>query len=378
VSKPDYYETLGVSKTATKEELKKAYRKLAQQCHPDKNPDDKKAEDQFKMVSEAYEVLSDAERRAQYDRFGHSGANMGAGGGGGNPFEGAGGFGDIFGDVFSEFFGSSGGGGGSRRGGASRGERGSDLSYNMELSFEQAAFGYSTELVIPRLEECGQCSGSGAKTSKDVEVCSVCAGSGTQRIQQGFFSVATSCSNCRGTGKIIRTPCATCHGRGRVNARKKLKVSIPPGVDTGARVKLTGEGEAGVGGGPRGDLYLIIRVTDHPIFEREGYDISCHVPISITQAALGSDIEVPTLSGRAKLTIKAGTQNQQVFRLKNKGIQRLQRPDRGDLYVRIIVEVPTNLNKEQKKALEQFAAISGENTTPMKQGFMDKLKDILS
>ena len=374
MSKRDYYETLGVSKSASKDELKKAYRKLAQKYHPDKNPGDHKAEEQFKEVSEAYEVLSNAEQKAQYDRFGHAGANMG---GGANPFEGAGGFGDIFGDVFSEFFGGN-GGGGSRRGGTSRGERGSDLSYNMELSFEQAAFGYSTELVIPRLEECGQCGGTGAKSSKDVEVCSVCAGSGTQRIQQGFFSVATSCSNCRGTGKIIRTPCATCHGRGRVNARKKLKVSIPAGVDTGARVKLTGEGEAGVGGGPRGDLYLLIRVLDHSIFEREGYDIYCQVPISITQAALGSDIEVPTLDGRAKLTIQPGTQNQQIFRLRSKGIQKLQRSDRGDLYVRIVVEVPTNLNKDQKKLLEQFAAISGEDTTPMKKSFMDKLKDILS
>ena len=371
MTKRDYYETLGVSKSATKEELKKAYRKLAQKYHPDKNPGNQPAEEKFKEISEAYEILSDAERRAQYDRFGHAGANMG----GANPFEGAGGFGDIFGDVFSEFFGGNGGG---RRGGTSRGERGSDLSYNMELSFEQAAFGYSTELVIPRLEECGQCSGSGAKSSKDVEVCTVCSGTGSQRIQQGFFSVATACSNCRGTGKIIRTPCATCHGRGRINARKKLKVSIPAGVDTGARVKLTGEGEAGVAGGPRGDLYLIIRVLEHAIFEREGYDIYCQVPISITQAAIGSEIEVPTLDGRAKLTVIAGTQNQQVFRLRNKGIQRLQRTERGDLYVRILVEVPTNLNKEQKKLLEQFAAISGEDTTPIKKGFMDKLKHILS
>ncbi|OGH00072.1 MAG: molecular chaperone DnaJ [Candidatus Lambdaproteobacteria bacterium RIFOXYD1_FULL_56_27] len=372
VAKRDYYEILGVGKTASKEELKKAYRKLAQQYHPDKNPDDKVSEEKFKELSEAYEILSDAERRAQYDRFGHSAANMGSGQ---NPFEGAGGFGDIFGDVFSEFFGGSGG----RRGGqGSRGERGSDLSYNMELTFEQAAFGYSTELVIPRLEECGQCGGTGARSSKDIDLCSVCGGSGTQRIQQGFFSVATTCSNCRGTGKVIKNPCTSCHGRGRVNARKKLKVSIPAGVDTGARVKLTGEGEAGVGGGSRGDLYLVIRVLEHAIFERDNYDIYCRIPISITQAALGSEIEVPTLAGRARVTIAPGTQNDQTFRLRGKGIQKLQRPDFGDLYVKIMVEVPTNLNKEQKKILEQFAAISNEDSTPIKKGFMEKLKSFLS
>ncbi|OGG95368.1 MAG: molecular chaperone DnaJ [Candidatus Lambdaproteobacteria bacterium RIFOXYD2_FULL_50_16] len=370
MAKRDYYEILGVNRSASKEEIKKAYRKLAQRYHPDKNPGDKAAEETFKECSEAYEVLSDVERRNRYDQYGHAAEQMGQGGG--NPFEGSG-FGDIFGDVFSEFFG---GGSGGRR--QSRGERGADLTYKMELTFEQAVFGYSTELVIPRLDECGQCGGSGAKSAKDIEVCTVCQGSGQQRIQQGFFSVATVCSNCRGTGKIVRNPCGHCHGRGRVNVRKKLKVSIPAGVDSGARVKLTGEGEAGTGGGSRGDLYLIIRVIEHSIFERDGYDIYCRVPISITQAALGSEIEVPTLEGRSRLTLQPGTQNDQIFRLRAKGIQRLQGNSRGDLYVKIIVEVPTNLSKRQKELLEEFQSISKEDSTPMKKGFMDKLKDLLT
>ncbi|MDT8447033.1 MAG: molecular chaperone DnaJ [bacterium] len=375
MAKRDYYEILGVSKSASKDEIKKAYRKLAHKYHPDKSPGDQASEEKFKEASEAYEVLGDQERRAQYDRFGHAAPGMG--GGGGNPFEGSG-FGDIFGDVFSEFFGGGGGAGGGRGRSTSRGERGSDLSYNMELTFEQAAFGYSTELVIPRLDECGQCGGSGAKSAKDVDVCSVCGGTGTQRIQQGFFSVATTCSNCRGTGKIVRNPCPHCHGRGRVNVRKKLKVSIPAGVDSGARVKLTGEGEAGLNGGPRGDLYLIIRVLEHSIFQREGYDVHCEVPISITQAALGSEIEVPTLDGRARVTVQPGTQNRQVFRLRAKGIQRLQSTARGDLYVHILVEIPTNLNRRQKELLEEFGAISGEESTPMKKSFMEKIKSLLS
>ncbi len=370
MAKRDYYEVLGVSKTASPDELKKAYRKLALKYHPDRNPGDKKAEELFKECSEAYEVLSDSQRRSQFDQFGHAGDNMG----GGNPFEGSG-FGDIFGDVFGEFFGGSGGSG---RRGSSRGQAGSDLSYNMDLTFEQAAFGYSTELVIPRLDSCDRCSGSGAKSSKDIEVCSVCKGSGQQRIQQGFFSVATTCSQCRGNGKIIRNPCTQCHGRGRVNVRKKLKVNIPAGIDSGARVKLSGEGEAGMNGGPQGSLYLVINVQEHTIFERDGYDVFCKVPISITQAALGTELEVPTLGGRAKLNIGAGTQNDSIYRLKNKGIAHLHGNGIGDLYVKILVEVPTNLTKEQKTLLEDFAKISKEESNPMKKSFMDKLKDFLA
>ncbi|MBT4288578.1 MAG: molecular chaperone DnaJ [Deltaproteobacteria bacterium] len=368
LAKRDYYEVLGVSRDTNPEELKKKYRKLALKYHPDRNPDDTKAEDHFKEVSEAYEVLSDPQRRSTYDQFGHQADNMR---GGGNPFEGSG-FGDIFGDVFSEFFGS----GSSRRSG-SRGQAGSDLSYNMDLTFEQAAFGYTTELVIPRLEQCEDCNGTGAKSQRDIEVCPVCSGSGQQRIQQGFFSVATTCSHCKGTGKVIKKPCPKCNGKGRYNIRKKLKVNIPAGIDTGARVKLTGEGEAGVNGGRRGDLYLMINVLDHSIFERDNYDIYCKIPISITQASLGCEIEVPTLEGRARLTIPTGTQNDRIFRLKNKGIARLQGSGRGDLYVRIVVEIPTSLNKKQKEILEEFAAISGEHCTPMKKSFMDKLKEFI-
>ena len=372
MSKRDYYEVLGVKKGASADEVKKAYRKLAMKYHPDKNPGDKKSEEAFKEASEAYEVLSSPEKKSRYDQFGHSASGMG-GGGGGNPFEG-GGFGDSFGDVFSDFFGGQGQGQG--RGGA-RGERGSDLSYKMDLTFDQAAFGYSTEIKIPRLEECGQCSGTGARSSRDIEICPVCQGSGQQRIQQGFFSVATTCSQCRGLGKIVRNPCPSCRGRGRTNAEKKMKVKIPAGIDSGHRVKLTGEGEAGLSGGPAGDLYLLINVLDHPIFERDGYDVYCQVPVSFTQASLGSDIEVPTLEGRAKLTIQPGTQNDRVFRLKAKGIPKLRGSGKGDLYVRIQVEVPTNLNKKQKQLLEEFASISGEEVNPIRKSFIDKLKDFL-
>ena len=369
MTKRDYYEVLGVSRNADAESLKRQYRKLALRYHPDRNPGDKKAEEAFKEVSEAYEILSDSQRRAQYDRFGHAAENMSSGGG--SPFEGSG-FGDIFGDVFSEFF-----GGGSSRHSASRGHPGADLKYNMDLTFEQAAFGYSTELVIPRMESCSSCNGTGAKTQKDIEVCSVCSGSGQQRIQQGFFSVATTCSQCRGMGKIIRRPCIKCNGRGRVNTRKKLKVNIPQGIDTGARIKLSGEGEAGINGGHRGDLYLIVNVLEHSIFERENYNIYCKIPISITQASLGSELEVPTLEGRARLTIPSGTQNERIFRLKNKGIARLQGSGRGDLYVKIVVEIPSKLNRRQKELLEEFAAISEEDSNPMKKSFMDKLKEFI-
>ena len=369
MAKRDYYEVLGISRSASPDEIKKAYRKLALKYHPDRNPDDKKAEETFKELSQAYEILSDSQRKSQYDQFGHAAESMG--GAGGNPFQGTG-FGDIFGDVFSEFFGGS-----SRRSG-SRGQPGADLSYNMDLTFEQAAFGYSTELVIPRMELCDACGGSGARSSKDIEVCPVCSGSGQQRIQQGFFSVSTTCSQCRGNGKFIRVPCPRCSGRGRVNVKKKLKVNIPAGIDTGARVKLTGEGEAGTDGGRRGNLYLIITVLEHPIFERDGYDIYCQIPISITQAALGCDIEVPTLEGRAKVTIPAGTQNDRIFRLRNKGISRLQGSGRGDIYARIVVEIPTNLSRRQKELLKEFSAISKEDCNPMKKSFMTKLKEFIS
>ncbi len=371
MSKRDYYDVLGVSRDTSPDNLKKTYRKLALKYHPDRNPDNKKAEESFKEVSEAYEVLSDSGRRSKYDQFGHAAETMA--GSGGTPFENGGGFGDIFGDVFSEFF-----GGGSTRRSTSRGQPGNDLRYNLDLTFEQAAFGYTTELVIPRMESCESCNGTGAHSQRDIEVCPVCSGTGQQRIQQGFFSVATTCSQCRGTGKIIRRPCTSCNGRGRVNKRKKLKVNIPAGIDSGARVKLSNEGEAGMNGGPRGDLYLVINVKPHTIFERSNYDISCKIPISISQASLGCELEVPTLEGRARLNIPQGTQNDRIFRLKNKGIARLQSSGRGDLFVKIVVEIPTNLKRRQKELLEEFAAISEEDSSPMKKSFMDKLKDFIS
>lgn len=369
MAKRDYYEVLRISRSASPDEIKKSYRKLALKYHPDRNPGDKKAEETFKTVSEAYEILSDPQRRSQYDQFGHVAENLG--GSGSNPFSG-GGFGDIFGDVFSEFF------GGSSRQSTGRGQPGADLSYNMDLTFEQAAFGYSTELVIPRMELCDSCGGSGARSSKDIEDCPVCSGTGQQRIQQGFFSVSTTCSHCRGNGKIIRTPCPRCSGRGRKNVKKKLKVNIPAGINTGARMKLTGEGEAGINEGRRGHLYLIVNVLEHPIFERDEYNVHCKVPVSITQATLGCEIEVPTLEGRAKLNLPTGTQNDRIFRLKNKGIARLQSTGRGDLFVKIVVEIPTNLSRKQKELLEEFSVLAKDDCNPMKKSFMAKLKDFLS
>lgn len=368
MSNQDYYDVLGIPRSASPDDVKKAYRKLALKYHPDRNPGDAKAEEMFKKTTEAYEVLSDPGRKAQYDQFGHAGNGF-SGGGGGSPF-GSSGFGDIFSDVFGEFFGGS----SEQFGRKSRGRPGTDLRYNLDITFEQAAFGFANEIEIPRLETCPTCSGLGARSSRDVEVCSVCNGSGQQRIQQGFFSVATTCSRCKGSGQNIRVACQKCHGKGRVLARKKIKVSIPAGVDNGSRIKLAGEGEHGEDGGPPGDLYIVLSVESHPIFEREDYDIFCQVPISITQAALGCEIEVPTLEGRARLTIPAGTQNHRIFRMKNKGVAKLRGMGRGDLHVRIIVEIPTNLNQRQREILEEFSSISGEDINPMKKNFMDKVK----
>lgn len=371
MSKRDYYEVLGVSKNSNPDEVKKAYRKIALKFHPDRNPGDKKAEEKFKEATEAYEILSDPQKKAQYDQFGHAAEQMG--GMKGNPFgESQSGFTDIFSDVFSDFFGN---GGGTRRR-QEQGSVGADLRYNMELTFEQAAFGHSTEIEFDRLESCAQCSGTGARSSKDIEVCRVCNGTGRQQIQQGFFSVATTCSNCEGQGKSIKVACSKCHGQKRSKIHKKIKVNIPAGISSGSKIKLSGEGEGGLNGGHSGDLYIVTYVKDHPIFEREDYDIRCQVPISITQATLGSEVEVPTLEGKAKLTIPAGTQNHRVFRLKNKGISHLHGSGRGDQFVKILVEIPTNLNHRQKELLEEFAAISDEQSSPIRQSFLDKLKNL--
>ena len=376
----DYYETLGVDRNADEEAIKKAYRKQALKYHPDRNPGDKDAEQSFREASEAYAVLSDKQKRAQYDQFGHVEGDGGMGGFDFSNFN-QGGFGDIFGDIFSELFGQRAGpgGGGGRSAGRSGATRGSDLQYNMEINFEEAAFGHTTEVNIPRLETCGQCGGIGAKSSKDVEVCPTCNGSGQQRMQQGFFSVATTCTRCRGQGRIVRTPCPQCTGSGRTRNTHKLRINIPAGVDSGARLKLNGEGEHGTGGGPAGDLYIAITVRPHGFFHRQDDDIYCEVPISFVDAALGTSMKVPTLEGKVDLKIPEGTQNHRTFRLRGKGISHLRGSGRGDQFVRVQVEIPSKLSKRQKELLQEFAGLDDKKTKdtyPLISGFLDKVKDL--
>ena len=369
MAKRDYYEVLGVSRDVSAEELKKAYRKVAMKYHPDRNPGDTEAELKFKEATEAYEVLGDPQKRERYDKFGHAAEGMGEGFGAGGF--GAGGFSDIFGDIFGDFFGNAGGG-------RSRGERGADLQYNMEIAFEEAAFGHSTEIDIPRMETCPTCDGLGAKSEQDIEVCRVCGGSGQQRIQQGFFSVATTCRACGGMGKTIRNPCTTCRGKKRVPRTKTLRINIPAGVDTGSRIKLSGEGEHGIDGGPPGDLYVVLRIKEHPIFKREGADLYCEVPISFPHVALGTEIEVPTLEGKARLKVPAGTQSHKIFRLRNQGIQHLRGGGRGDLHVRIVVETPTNLTARQRELLEELEHLSDKESLPLRDKFLNTIKGFFS
>jgi molecular chaperone DnaJ len=377
LARRDYYEILGVSRSADEEEMKKAYRKLALKYHPDRNPGDKEAEQKFKEGSEAYAVLSDKTKRAQYDQFGHvegmdqEGGFAGFGGGGFG-----GGFGDVFGDIFSDFF-----GGQTRSGPRGRQvRRGSDLQYNMEIAFDQAASGFATEVTIPRQESCGTCGGLGARSSKDIDTCSVCGGTGQQRIQQGFFSVATTCGRCQGTGRIIKEYCQTCNGEGRVRKQHRLKVNIPAGVDTGSRLKLSGEGEGGQNGGPPGDLYIAVSVQPHPFFYRESDDIYCEMPISLVKAALGTQVMVPTLNGKAELKVPGGTQSGRQFRMRGKGMPHLRGSGRGDQYVRVIVEIPTNLSKRQKELLQEFGKLeresAGKNDNyPRISTFLEKFKE---
>jgi molecular chaperone DnaJ len=362
-----------VPRTASEEEIKKAYRKIALKHHPDRNPGDASAEQKFKEASEAYSVLSDKVKRAQYDQFGH--VPEGMAGAEGPGFGGFGGFSDIFGDIFSDFFGT----GARTRGRA--GERGADLQYNLEITFEQAAFGFSTEISIPRMEECDQCGGTGARSSKDIDVCPVCQGSGQQRIQQGFFSVSTTCNRCHGTGRIIRQACPKCHGQGRTRVHRKLKVNVPQGVDTGSRLKLTAEGEAGRGNGAPGDLYIVISVRPHPLFRRDDYDVYCEVPISMVQAALGGEIVAPTLDGKVELKIPPGTQSGRHFRLRAKGIPYMRGGGRGDQYVEMSVETPTNLTDRQKDLLREFEREeqrhrNSDSNFPLVHKFLDKLKEL--
>ena len=371
----DYYSVLGVSKSASGDELKKAYRQIAKKYHPDRNHGNPEAEAKFKEATEAYEVLSDANKRAQYDRFGHAAFQQGAG-----DASGAGGFSDIFeafqgggmGDIFESFFG---GASGRQRTSA---QRGSDLQYHAQVEFEEAIFGASIEVEIPRMESCETCQGKGAKSQSDIEVCKQCGGAGQINRQQGFFSVTTDCGACRGVGQTIKKPCNNCRGSGRLHQTKKLKINIPTGVSDGNRIRITGEGEAGLRGGSPGDLYVVIQVKPHEIFTREGNQLLCDVPVSFSKLALGGNLEVPTLEGFAEIKIPAGTQTHKIFRLRGKGVTQVQSPVRGDLHARIIAETPTNLTEQQRQLLEQFEKSIKENHNPIFTKFINKAKNLFS
>jgi molecular chaperone DnaJ len=369
MDKRDYYEVLEVARTASDAELKSAYRRLAMRYHPDKNPGDHTAEEKFKEAAEAYAVLSDAEQRRRYDHFGHSGVSSSAGASWGAP--GFSGIEDILGDLFGfgDVFGGS--RSGSRRSAA---QRGADLRYDLEVTLEDAAKGMTANLRIPRLETCDTCKGSGAAEGTQPETCSTCNGSGQMRFQQGFFSVARTCHACRGVGKVIKSPCKECRGAGRVEREKQMEVKIPAGVETGSRLRVQGEGESGVNGGPSGDLYVVIHVAEHEHFERQGSNLYAAVPITFAQAALGAEISVRTLDAEDKLKIPVGTQTGTVFRLKGKGMPMLGGRGRGDLFVSVTVVTPTSLTREQRKLLEQLATV--ENKDLEDKGLVDKVRDI--
>ena len=372
MAKADYYEILGVARGADEAELKKAYRRLAMKYHPDRNPGDKAAEEQFKEVAEAWEVLSNPDKRAAYDRFGHAGVNGGAAGGGFNQSDFADAFGDIFGNVFSEVF-----GGGRRSGRGGGAYRGADLRTVVEIDLEEAARGKTVEIEVPGHANCTACDGSGAEPGSKPVTCPGCGGQGQVRIQQGFFSLQQACPRCRGRGTIIESPCKTCQGAGRVRQDKTLSVKIPAGIDTGDRIRLGGEGEPGQGGGPAGDLYVQVQVRDHAIFHRDGRDLLCEMPVSFTTVALGGEIDVPTLAGQVSLKIPAGTQTGKVFRLRGKGMPGLRGAESGDLLCRVLVETPVHLIAEQKDLLERFDQLLGEGArrhSPQASGWIDGVK----
>lgn len=369
MSKRDYYKVLDVARTATEAEIKKAYRRLAMKFHPDRNPNDTEAEEKFKECKEAYEVLTDAQKRAIYDQHGHDG--LAARGGTGNGFSASDAFSDIFGDVFGDIF------GGGRRGGRQQVFRGADLRYDLELDLEQAVFGHSSDIEFTTLTECEPCQGSGASPGSKPVTCDTCNGAGQVRMQQGFFAVQQTCPRCKGRGQIISQPCDSCLGQGRLRKKKTLNIKVPQGVDNGDRIRLTGEGEAGRNGGPPGDLYVEIRVKEHPIFERDGSHLSCEVPVSFVTASLGGTIEVPTLGGNVELKVPGETQSGRVFRLKEKGVKPVRGGATGDLFCRVVVETPVNLTEEQKELLRAFEASmqdSKRNHSPRESTWLDGVK----
>ncbi len=375
--KRDYYEILGVAKNVSEADLKKAFKRLAMKFHPDRNPDNKEAEEKFKEAKEAYEILADPQKRSAYDQFGHAGvdASAGMGGAGGPGGFGGASFADIFGDVFGDIFGGSGGGGGGR--GRSRAQRGSDLQYNLDLSLEDAVRGTKVDIRFPTHIACDECSGSGAKKGTSPTTCATCGGIGQVRMQQGFFSLQQTCPRCHGSGKMISDPCGKCHGQGRVQKHKTLSVKIPAGVDTGDRVRVSGEGEPGVEGGPAGDLYVLMNVREHSIFQRDGNDLYCEVPVSIFTATIGGEFEVPTLDGRVKLKIPAETQTGKLFRLRGKGVRSARTGTSGDLLCRVTVETPVNLTKKQKEllsTLETELQQDGVQHSPRTSSWLDGVK----
>jgi molecular chaperone DnaJ len=371
LEKRDYYEVLGVSQSATLQEIKSAYRQLALKYHPDRNPGDKEAEEKFKELAEAYSVLSDAEKRARYDRFGHAGvaSAAGVGVGGFDPFT-------TFEDLLGEFFGFGDIFGTTRRR-RSQARRGADLRYDLEVTLEEAAKGVDRQIQIPRLEQCQTCSGAGTAPGTSRSVCTTCNGSGQVRFQQGFFTVSRTCGHCHGTGTIIKNPCSTCYGHGRVEREKALEVRVPPGIDTGSRLRIQGEGEAGTGGGGPGDLYIVVHVRDHEVFDRQGSDLYYTAPITFSQAALGAQLKVPTLiDGEEMLAVPPGTQSGSVFRLRGKGLPKLGKSSRGDLYVNMKIVTPTKLTREQKRLFEELAKLEEKGNDKEKSVF-DKVKDML-
>jgi molecular chaperone DnaJ len=379
MTKRDYYEILEISRESDADGLKKAYRKLAVKYHPDKNPGDKAAEEKFKELSHAYEILSDPQKRAAYDQYGHAAFDPRARGGHGG-FSGGGGFHDPF-DIFRDVFGGGGinledlfgGGGGGRRDPAGP-QRGADLRYDLEIDFEEAAHGCEKEISVTKAETCEHCAGNGAEAGSKLRVCSACGGRGQVITSRGIFSVAQTCGQCGGAGRVVEKPCRTCHGAGRQEKKSKIKLKIPAGVDTGSRLRSAGNGEGGARGGHSGDLYVILHVREHDIFQREGDDLLCEIPVSFTKATLGAEVEVPTLNGKASIKVPAGTQPGTVFRLKGRGVKNVQGHGAGDLHVRVNVEIPTRLSHEQRAKLEEFAKVCDGNEHPASKSFFEKAK----